>query len=427
MKSITYTQVSTTDPDLTQIFSVNSAGVISVTNPTSTFFVPRQIIMVIDARDKAGTPAQVTVTINVVVGFVTPIVTVSAYSVAENALANDLVGFIAANDPQGSYPLTYSIESGNINSVFRIDAVAGSGANFDGSGGNIRINTAGILNFLAIQSYSLVVVVTNSASRSKTVIVSIDITESNKAPYFPTLIMSFTVSENSAAGVSVGQITGVDPNTHTTPTVRVDTLTYTITTANVPFSITSSGSVGTIQVANGALLDFETQSLYTLSVTVSDGTLSGSGTVVISLTNANDLPTLGDLSGSVNENAVSSSVITVSGSDQDIASSGQSLRYSLSRSSLICWSFLSTSFVNVNQFVPLALAGSTPASGVVQTVYARFQRISTSGSATVVLSSGVPSSSPGTSDRYEIVFAAGSTSGTTTVSRCTTTSCTSQR
>jgi hypothetical protein len=81
--------------------------------------------------------------------------------------------------------------------------------------------------------------------------------------------------------------------------------------------------------------------------------------------------------------------------------------------------------VNVNQFVPLALAGSTPASGVVQTVYARFQRVSTSGSATVVLSSGAPSSSPGTSDRYEVVFAAGSTSGTTTVSRCTTTSCTS--
>jgi hypothetical protein len=145
---------------------------------------------------------------------------------------------------------------------------------------------------------------------SATGTITITLSEVNKAPYFPALTMSFTVAENSAADVSVGQITGVDPNTHTTPTVRVDTLTYTITTANVPFSITSSGSVGTIQVANGALLDFETQSLYTLSVTVSDGTLSGSGTVVISLTNANDLPTLGDLSGSVNENAVSSSVIT---------------------------------------------------------------------------------------------------------------------
>jgi hypothetical protein len=95
----------------------------------------------------------------------------------------------------------------------------------------------------------LTVQVTNTdpdSGLSATGTITINLSEVNKAPYFPALTMSFTVAENSAAGVSVGQITGVDPNTHTTPTVRVDTLTYTITTANVPFSITSSGSVGTI-------------------------------------------------------------------------------------------------------------------------------------------------------------------------------------
>ncbi|MBC6400070.1 MAG: cadherin repeat domain-containing protein [Ekhidna sp.] len=89
---------------------------------------------------------------------------------------------------------------------------------------------------------------------------------------------AFIVAENAASGTSVGmvQATATDSNS----------LTFAIKSGN-------NGSVFDLNTSAGALstaaaLDYETQHTYTLSISVSDRTLSGMGDITIYVTNVID-------------------------------------------------------------------------------------------------------------------------------------------
>ena len=87
----------------------------------------------------------------------------------------------------------------------------------------------------------------------------------------------FTVEENAAAGTLVGQVLATDPDTG-------QALTYAIVGGSDLFTI--DATTGDIRVAEGALLDFETAPTHTLTVRVSDGTLSDDATVEITVGDA---------------------------------------------------------------------------------------------------------------------------------------------
>ena len=93
----------------------------------------------------------------------------------------------------------------------------------------------------------------------------------------------FTVNENSANGTVVGTVVAFDPDIS-------DTYTFSLTNnAGGRFAIDPSN--GTITVANGALLDFETASSHNIDVRVLDQTgLSRTETFTINLLNVNDAP-----------------------------------------------------------------------------------------------------------------------------------------
>ena len=105
---------------------------------------------------------------------------------------------------------------------------------------------------------------------------------SNNAPMFTEgASTTRTVAENTASGTNIGgAITATDPDN--------DTLTYTLSgTDAASFSISSS----TGQLQTKSALDYETKTVYTVTITVSDGSLTDTITVTISVTDINELPT----------------------------------------------------------------------------------------------------------------------------------------
>ena len=107
-------------------------------------------------------------------------------------------------------------------------------------------------------------------------------THGNRAPIFTEgASTTRAVAENTAPSVNIGAgITATDPDN--------DTLTYALSgTDAASFSIVSSSG----QLQTRASLDYETKSTYTVTITVSDGSLTGTITVTISVTDINELPT----------------------------------------------------------------------------------------------------------------------------------------
>ena len=106
-------------------------------------------------------------------------------------------------------------------------------------------------------------------------------TTTNTAPVFTDgSSTTRTIAENTAAGINIGAtIAATDANN--------DTLTYALGgTDAASFSISSS----TGQLQTKSALDYETKSTYTVTVTVSDGTLTDSITVTINITDVAETP-----------------------------------------------------------------------------------------------------------------------------------------
>ena len=90
------------------------------------------------------------------------------------------------------------------------------------------------------------------------------------------------IAENTAANTNIGTaIAATDADTD-------DTLTYTLSgTDAASFSIVSTSG----QLQTKAALDYETKSTYTVTLTVSDGSLTDTITVTVNVTDINELPT----------------------------------------------------------------------------------------------------------------------------------------
>ena len=85
-----------------------------------------------------------------------------------------------------------------------------------------------------------------------------------------------------------------------------------------------------MSVANSNALDFETTSVFTLTINVEDngtGNLGDQATVIVNLSDVNESPVIDDQQFSIEEFAVNGTLVgTVTGDDQD---AGQNLTYSI--------------------------------------------------------------------------------------------------
>mgnify|MGYP003338921633 CR=1 FL=1 len=190
------------------------------------------------------------------------LVALSSSSLAEGNLANATVGTLSTTDPDAADTFTYSLVTGTGST---------DNASFSITGSTLSIIP--VANYEAKSSYSIRVRATDGTGAYYEKTLTITVLNVNEAPSI-TSGTTATVAENAATSTVVYQTVATDPDAGTT-------LTYSLGgTDAAAFVVSASGAV---TLKNPA--DFETKSSYSFSVTASDGTLSASKTVALSVTN----------------------------------------------------------------------------------------------------------------------------------------------
>ena len=193
-------------------------------------------------------------------------------TVAENTRSGVNIGSaVAATDAEG-HTLTYSL-SGTDAAAFSIDS----------SSGQLRTNAS--LDYETKSTYTITIIVSDG-SLTDSITVTIKVTDVDEAPSNNAPVFSdgdsttLTVAENTSSGVNIGSaVSATDTDD--------DTLTYSLSgTDSAAFSIDSSSG----QLRTSASLDYETKSTYTVTIIVSDGTLTDSITVTIKVTDVDEAP-----------------------------------------------------------------------------------------------------------------------------------------
>ncbi len=191
-------------------------------------------------------------------------------TISENTATGINIGdAITATDVNTADTLTYTL-SGTDAAAFDINSTTG------------QLTTKVALDYETKNAYSVTLTVSDSIA-TDTIGVTINISNVNEPPVFATgSPTTHTVAENTASGENIG-------TAYSATDVDGDTLTYTLggTDANV-FSIERT----TGQLKTRSALDYETKPTYTLTITVSDGSLTDTITVTINVTDVDDTPTL---------------------------------------------------------------------------------------------------------------------------------------
>lgn len=187
-------------------------------------------------------------------------------TVAENEPATKVVYQATATDADGDV-LSYSLTGA--------DAAA---FNISSTGAVTLKNPA---DFEAKSSYTFNVVVTDPGGLTATKAVTLTVTNVDEAPVI-TSAATATVAENAPVDTVVYQAAATDP--------EGKPVTYVLSGADAALlSISATGAV-TLK----ASADFESKTAYNFTITASDGTLTSSKDVVLSVTNVNETPFLND-------------------------------------------------------------------------------------------------------------------------------------
>ncbi len=193
-------------------------------------------------------------------------------SIAENTSSGTNIGtVIAATDPDTDDTLTYTL-GGTDASAFSIVSTSG------------QLQTKTALDYETKSSYSVSVSVSDGNGGSDSITVTINVTDinENRAPVFTDgTNTTRSIAENTASGVDIGTaIAATDPDTE-------DTLTCTLGGRDAAsFSIVSTSG----QLQTKEALDYETKTSYSVTITASDGDLTDSIEVTISVTDVNEKP-----------------------------------------------------------------------------------------------------------------------------------------
>ena len=186
-------------------------------------------------------------------------------TVARSAAAGTAIGNpVTATDSDAGTTLNYTLEGADA-------------AFFDINPANGQLTVAGVT--LDRSTYT-VEVVASDGTASDRITVTINVVL-NRAPTFASTSTSRSVAEDSDVGTSVGApVTATDAD-------QGDTLTYTRGGADAgSFSINSSSG----QISTAAVLDYETKSSYTVTVTATDsGSLTGTIAVTINVTDVTEV------------------------------------------------------------------------------------------------------------------------------------------
>ncbi len=220
-----------------------------------------------------------------------------------NVLAND-------SDPDGDTLTITAVSAGSAGGTIAINS-GGASLDYSTPSPQVANGTVETFTYTAQDPYGYAV----------TANVAVTIT-SNSAPTDVALTPA-AVDENAANNVVVGTLSTTDPDTG-------DTFTYSLLDNAGGRFVLGGASNDEIRVANGSLLDFETNTSHTISVQTTDSgglSLASQKTLTITVNDVNEAPTAVGLSpAAVNENASTDTLVgTLSTTDPD---SGDTHSYS---------------------------------------------------------------------------------------------------
>ena len=266
--------------DDNSLFSISALGVLTFNTPPD-YETPasdnhdNEYLVTVQASDgpKTGT-LEVTVTVtdeNEPPAFAEETVT---RIIPENTAEGQNISTpVSATDPDARETLIYTLDGTDATSFSIIESTG-------------QLQTKANLDFENKASYTVTVTATDSSDASATITVTITVTNENETPEFPsTETGTRSVAENTVAGEDIGAaVAAIDPDTG-------DTLTYTLEGADLDsFDIDSAS--GQIQTKSGVTYDHEVKSSYTVTVTASDGTLTATLDVTVTITNIDEAGTV---------------------------------------------------------------------------------------------------------------------------------------
>jgi hypothetical protein len=215
-------------------------------------------------------------------------ITGGPFSAAENTANGTIIGSVTGQDPQND-TLTYSLVD-DAGGRFAIDSITGQ----------LTVANGSLLDFESNTSHSVTVRVTDAGDLTFDKGFTIAVSDVNEAPTNIGLANA-SVAENSANGTVVGALSDVDQDAG-------DSATFTLVDdAGGRFAISGTNLV----VANGGLLDFESNTSHSVTVRVTDsGGLTFDKIFNIAVAGLNEAPTDIALShASIAENSVNGTVV----------------------------------------------------------------------------------------------------------------------
>ena len=213
---------------------------------------------------------------------------------------HQLLGVVKATDQDVQQLVKYRIQQDEAG-VFEIDSISGE----------VRLKVGAPVTE---DSYRLFISAYDNGtpSNARVVLFTVDVEIPNLATPVISAGQKLSVAENSLAGTTVGRVVGFDSD---------GDLNLRYTTTSSLFRI--DATTGLITVANGANLNFESNSTYIISVGITDSVApvrTGTYPVTISLVDTNDAPTairLVDAKAPTLQKGIELSQIVVTDEDND--------------------------------------------------------------------------------------------------------------
>ena len=165
---------SITGGNIGSAFAINgSTGQITVANTSAIDFETSTVFLLqVQVTDDGGTTTDTaTVTVNIQNANDPPTINAQTFSVDENSAPLTPVGIVLANDPETPSGLTFEIISGDPTGLFAINAATGA----------LRVAKNG-LNHEAIDSFALIVRVTDPGELSASATITVNITDLDEPP-----------------------------------------------------------------------------------------------------------------------------------------------------------------------------------------------------------------------------------------------------
>lgn len=198
-----------------------------------------------------------------------PEIKTQTFTVAENVNDAYLIGKVLATDANQD-ALKFSLKSDTAN-IFEIE-----------ENGEISLLTGKSLDFETKNSYTITVEVSDGKDNAEAqVTVTVTDINENTAPVINA--QTFTVAEDIMDTTEIAAVLATD--------AEGSTLSFSITTNdNDLFEITTDGK---LSLATSKVLDYETKTSHTITVEVTDGSLTVNNTITINVTDVVEVPTTG--------------------------------------------------------------------------------------------------------------------------------------